>query len=123
MTGCALQSRFLRNLVEKYHNLKTTINKDKRPAVPAPTYTNQTNEFNQSNQPNDPINPITQAPSAARIPEDLTADFASNSSIAGSQTDFGAHLLNDRDMWEGLLADAGFWMPVSEGIFLSDTVM
>lgn len=47
-----------------------------------------------------------------------TGELTDSTSINGSTPDFSTELLHDKEIWDGLLTDAGFWM--SEGNLLSD---
>ncbi|PQE23767.1 aldo keto reductase protein [Rutstroemia sp. NJR-2017a BBW] len=98
ITGCAMQSRFLRSLVEKYYSLQTQ-------GVTAGSLPPVNNDLNAD------ANPVNQA--ARTVPgvrdEDTRLD-----------TDLNLHLTTDKDIWETLFTDAGFWM--SEGMFPNDNL-
>lgn len=66
---------------------------------------------------NTDINNNHQLPEPIQSYQDA-GDFTDTNSISGNMTDLSTDFMNDKDIWEGLLTDAGFWM--SEGKFLSD---
>ncbi|KAB8304041.1 hypothetical protein EYC80_005387 [Monilinia laxa] len=121
MTGCAMQARFLKNLVEKYQNLKSQAsirNRDRgiysyQPNIPI-------SRDGPQNRMNTDINNNHQAPEPIQNYQD-SGDFTDTNSISGSMTDLSTDFMNDKDIWEGLLTDAGFWM--SEGKLLSDNTL
>jgi hypothetical protein len=91
-----MQSRFLRTLVEKYYSLQTQ-------GVTGGSLPPNNNDLNAD------ANPVNQA--AGTVPGDRDGE-------AGLDPDLNLNLTNDKDTWETLFTDAGFWM--SEGMFPND---
>ncbi|TGO52936.1 hypothetical protein BCON_0132g00030 [Botryotinia convoluta] len=118
MTGCAMQARFLKNLVGKYHRLKSHASNQVRdhgvhshqPDIP-------TLLGSLHNRMNADVGTSYQVPRPLQSYQD-TAESTDTTSINGSTPDFSTDLLHDKEIWDGLLIDAGFWM--SEGNLLSD---
>ncbi|CAD6457588.1 a2cb6896-4ef5-4347-90c3-210530571b3f [Sclerotinia trifoliorum] len=121
MTGCAMQARFLKSLVEKYQILKYQArnktpdrNSHSHQSAISPVQTYLHDDMNTANHT------IRQIPETTGPYQD-TEDFAETNSITDSTTDFSTDTSDDKEIWEGLLADVGFWM--SEGNFLSDNIL
>ncbi|KAF7960213.1 hypothetical protein EAE96_001811 [Botrytis aclada] len=118
MTGCAMQARFLKNLVGKYHRLKSHASNQVRdhgvhshqPDIP-------TSLESLDNRMNTDAGTSFHAPRSLQSYQD-TGELTDTTSINGSTPDFSTDLLHDKEIWDGLLTDAGFWM--SEGNLLSD---
>ncbi|KAJ8070918.1 hypothetical protein OCU04_001277 [Sclerotinia nivalis] len=121
MTGCAMQARFLKSLVEKYQILKSQASDKTRdrsnhsyrcdiPSVQNNLHDQMNTTINISHRVSGPIGAYQD-----------TGDFADTNSITDSTTDFSTDLLKDKEIWEGLLTDVRFWM--SEGNFLSDNTL
>ncbi|TGO82981.1 hypothetical protein BPOR_0723g00020 [Botrytis porri] len=118
MTGCAMQARFLKNLVGKYHRLKSHASNQVRdhgvhphqPDIP----TSQESLYNRMNTD---VGTSYQVPRPLQSHQD-TGESTDTTSINGSTPDFSTDLLHDKEIWDGLLTDAGFWM--SEGNLLPD---
>ncbi|KAF7898849.1 uncharacterized protein EAF01_008062 [Botrytis porri] len=118
MTGCAMQARFLKNLVGKYHRLKSHASNQVRdhgvhphqPDIP-------TSQESLHNRMNTDVGTSYQVPRPLQSHQD-TGESTDTTSINGSTPDFSTDLLHDKEIWDGLLTDAGFWM--SEGNLLPD---
>ncbi|TGO25465.1 hypothetical protein BPAE_0079g00110 [Botrytis paeoniae] len=103
MTGCAMQARFLKNLVGKYHRLKSHAS-------------NQVRDHGVHSHQRDI--PTSLGSLQNRLNTDVGGELTDTTSINGSTPDFSTDLLHDKEIWDGLLTDAGFWM--NEGNLLSD---
>ncbi|KAM0158761.1 hypothetical protein ACHAPG_003937 [Botrytis cinerea] len=115
MTGCAMQARFLKNLVAKYHRLKShTSNQVRDHGVHSYQSGMPTSLESLHSRMNTDVGTSYQIPR----PMQDTGELTDATSINGSTPDFSTDLLNDKEIWDGLLTDAGFWM--SEGNILSD---
>lgn len=121
MTGCAMQARFLKSLVEKYQILKSQASNKTRDRSnhsyrcdihPVQTYLHD--------HMNSTINTTHWVPETIEPYQD-TEDFAETNSLTDSTTDFKTDLSADKEIWEGLLTDVGFWL--SEGNFLLDNTV
>ncbi|KAF7940566.1 uncharacterized protein EAE98_000693 [Botrytis deweyae] len=118
MTGCAMQARFLKNLVGKYHRLKSHASNQVRdhgvhshqPDIP-------TSLESLHNRMNTDVGTSCHVPKPVQSHQDA-GELTDTTSINGSTPDFSTDLLHDKEIWDGLLTDAGFWM--SEGNLLSD---
>ncbi|KAF7922330.1 uncharacterized protein EAE97_011072 [Botrytis byssoidea] len=118
MTGCAMQARFLKNLVGKYHRLKSHASSQVRdPGVHSHQHEDPTSLESLQNRMNTDVGTSYQVPRPLQSYQD-TGESTDTTSINGSTPNFSTDLLHDKEIWDGLLTDAGFWM--SEGNLLSD---
>ncbi|KAF7885224.1 hypothetical protein EAF00_011042 [Botryotinia globosa] len=118
MTGCAMQARFLKNLVGKYHRLKSHASSQVRDrGVHSHQHDDPTSLESFQNRMNAGVGTSYQVPRPLHSYQD-TGELTGTTSINGSTPDFSTGLLHDKEIWDGLFTDAGFWM--SEGNLLSD---
>ena len=113
-TGCAMQTRFLRNVVEKYRKLKQqsqssgVTNGDHHRAetrllLSGPQF--------QTNMNTTPVPDLTSTTHVVIDKTELTQHTEQSA-------EFGAEMFAQKDMWEHLLSDPEFW--TGEGIFMSE---
>jgi len=112
MTGCAMQARFLKSVLRKYESLKaesTSANLDSQ------TYALQ----KQPSMSNNSIRPDNNEQDVPNITQTSGMD-CSNQACGTPQTQaiLGTNLFADKDLWDNLFSDVGFWM--NEGNSLSD---
>ncbi|TGO36932.1 hypothetical protein BHYA_0111g00320 [Botrytis hyacinthi] len=118
MTGCAMQARFLKNLVGKYHRLKSHASSQVREhGVHSHQPDDPTSLESLQNRINTDVGTSYQVHRPLQSYQD-TGELTDTTSINGSTPDFSTGLLHDKEIWDGLLTYAGFWM--SEGNLLSD---
>lgn len=117
MTGCAMQARFLKNLVERYQSLKSQAsNKTRDRGVHSYQSHVPSSLDNLQNQINTDTNTSRQDSGFIRTSHN-NGDFADTNSLNGSTTDFSTDLMHDKEIWEGLLTDVGFWMSEGNNLF------
>jgi hypothetical protein len=113
MTGCAMQARFLKNVVEKYQSMKshrTSLGADE--TVSPQSVPQHGTRDNACHSRTTASNPNTHSQNGGNAPVDSTitvGERAEANMPTESQADFGTDLFADKDMWESLFADAGFW--------------
>lgn len=114
-TGCAMQARFLKNVLRKYKDLKIprrtlpSLSKQDHQHQLPPIQSTLSQHHTNQNSSNREIGANTLSPPLY---------LPTNSHSPDSQPDFQANLFENKDMWENLFSDVGFW--TGEGIFLSD---
>ncbi|KAH8654446.1 hypothetical protein BGZ60DRAFT_435582 [Tricladium varicosporioides] len=107
MTGCAMQARFLKTVVQKYQNLKADA---------------ANGAFGHQNSISGQPNPPTGEMIGLAFHNHDTGNNE-NQAIGTHQEhlspdEFGPGILNDKEMWENLFTEVGFWM--SDGVNLSE---
>jgi hypothetical protein len=118
MTGCAMQARFLRSVIEKYQSLSS-------PEIGGNTIRSQASN-NGSNQRPDDMHDHPSIPSNTQTRnyqqnQTLGADIGTQAEPAFHTEDvLGTNLFVDKDLWDNLFSDVGFWM--NEGIPLSENL-
>lgn len=113
-TGCALQARFLKNVVDKYQTMKSHAKK-----IPAQQHVRVPEAFHQI-----ATDPTTQAAHSLTSlvygpPQTMAAtNMPIQNQGVGYQVDFGNYAFTDNEIWEPMFADAGF--RINEGQFMPD---
>jgi hypothetical protein len=118
MTGCAMQARFLKSVIQKYQSLKSQATERNKGAHPSISHsTHSTPPVPPSSVPPNTDHDSNQGSISrheATIHHDLRRQLAPH-----SQDILGTNLFADNDLWDNLFSDVGFWM--NDGTSLSET--
>lgn len=107
LTGCALQARFLKSVIQKYESLTSQPFMDN-------------NQLQGSTTHNHPSILSTNVPDTLNIhrSSDSRDDSENSGHYPQTQDVLGTNLFADKDLWNDLFADVESWMP--GGVSLSD---
>ncbi len=117
MTGCAMQARFLRSVIERYQSLSSPkIGGDN--TIQSQASNNCSNQQLDNTHDHPAISSNTQRGSYQQN-KTLGTDIGTQAEPAfQTQAVLGTNLFADKDLWDNLFSDVGFWM--NEGVPLSE---
>lgn len=116
MTGCAMQARFLKSVIKKYESFKS----------PTPHIADSDQASTSEHVHHTASRVFNEIPSEfSNYSKQDLSDIQVGRTDSGAQqhstshTVLGTNIFADKDLWDSLFSDVGFWM--DDAVYLSDT--